>query len=68
MGPHEDIDANVHELDNGTQEDLIGHDPEDLAFLHPEPGNIVLNNPKPPQRLEWFSVVCIICNRMIGEY
>ncbi|MCJ1460573.1 hypothetical protein MMC28_010955 [Mycoblastus sanguinarius] len=66
MGPHEDIDANVHELDNGTQEDLIGHDPEDLAFLHPEPGNIVLNNPKPPQRLEWFSVVCIICNRMIG--
>ena len=53
--------------DNGAKENFIGHDPEDLAFLHPEPGNILLNNPKPPQRLEVFSVVCIICNRMIGK-
>ena len=67
MGPHEAVDANVRELSDSGQEDLIGHDPQDLAFLHPEPGDIILNNPKPPTRLEGFSVICIICNRMIGE-
>lgn len=61
-----DIVTPVEKSDNGTEENLIGHDPEDLAFLHHEPGDILLNNPKPPQRLEAFSVVCIICNRMIG--
>lgn len=59
--------AGQREYDDGAKEDLTGHDPEDLAFLHSEAGNIVLNNPKPPQRLGWFSVVCIICNRMIGQ-
>ena len=56
------------ESENGTKENLIGHDPEDLAFLQPQDGDIHLNNPKPPQRLEAFSVVCIICNRMIGRW
>lgn len=48
------------------QRDIIGHDDEDLAFLQAGPGDVVLNTPKPPQRLEQFSVICIICNRMIG--
>lgn len=56
----------AHENDSDLQEDLIGHDPEDLAFLQPRPGDVVQNTPKPPQRLEAFSVICIICNRMIG--
>lgn len=49
-----------------TQNESIGHDPEDLEFLQPRPGDVVLSSPKPPQRLESFSVICIICNRMIG--
>lgn len=60
-------DVPVEESENGTKENLIGHAPEDLAFLQPQDGDIHLNNPKPPQRLEAFSVVCIICNRMIGK-
>lgn len=62
MDRHEDID------DIGGKEDLVGHDAEDLAFLQPEPGEIAVNNPKPLQRLGWFSVICIICNRMIGKH
>ena len=60
-------DVPVEESENGTKENLIGHAPEDLAFLQPQDGDIHLNNPKPPQRLEAFSEVCIICNRMIGK-
>lgn len=50
-----------------SEEDSIGHDEADLAFLDAQPGDIDLNNPKPDQRLRQFSVICIICNRMIGK-
>lgn len=52
-----------------SEEGSIGHDEADLAFLdaQAQPGDIDLNNPKPDQRLRQFSVVCIICNRMIGK-
>ena len=65
--PLHDPDAQNYDPENGAKENSIGHDPEDIAFLHPEPGNIILNNPKPQQRLGWFSVICVICNRMIGR-
>lgn len=58
----------IRDQDVTLQEDLIGHDAEDLAFLQTRPGDVVLNTPKPAQRLEQFSVICIICNRMIGKF
>ena len=66
MGPHENADAIVREVDNSSEEDSIGHDPQDLAFLQPEPGDVNLNNPRQSQRLGWVSVILIIANRMIG--
>lgn len=50
-----------------SEDDSIGHDEADLAFLDAQPGDIDLNNPKPDQRLRQFSVICIIYNRMIGK-
>lgn len=67
MALDNDAQNNVHDRNAATQDDMIGHDDEDLAFLHAGPGDVVLNTPKPPQRLEQFSVICIICNRMIGK-
>lgn len=50
-----------------STEESIGHDEADLAYLDARPGDIDLNNPQPDQRLGKFSVICIICNRMIGK-
>ena len=50
-----------------SKEESIGHDEADLAYLDAQPGDIDLNNPQPDQRLGKFSVICIICNRMIGK-
>ena len=66
MGPHEVVDANIREVDNSSEEESIGHDPQDLAFLQPEPGDVNLNNPQKTQRLGWITVILIISNRMIG--
>lgn len=66
MAGNDIIQVEVHDADGISQEDSIGHDPEDLEFLQARPGDVVLNTPKPDQRLEQFSVICIICNRMIG--
>ena len=57
------------ELQAQKSEDSIGHHEKDLAFLeaHAQPGDIDLNNPRPDQRLQKFSVICIIINRMIGK-
>lgn len=53
-----------------SEEDSIGHHEEDLAFLeaHAQPGDIDLKNPRRDQRLQKFSVICIIINRMIGKW
>lgn len=61
------IEQQAHRVPSA--EDSIGHDEADLALLDADaqPGDIDLNNPKPDQRLRQFSVICIICNRMIGE-
>ncbi|KAG8528529.1 uncharacterized protein KY384_007447 [Bacidia gigantensis] len=67
MGPQEKVDAEIRELDGPSQEALVGHDQEELDLIHPEKGSVLLTNPKLPQRLEAFSVICIICNRMIGN-
>ena len=69
MGPQEKVntDADAQERDESSQEDLIGHDQEDLDLIRPENGDVVTTNPKLPQRLEAFSVICIICNRMIRK-
>ena len=64
MGPPDEAEARIHEL----EEDVPDHDEGDREFLRPEPGQVVLSNPKPPLRLGYFSVFCIICNRMIGEH
>lgn len=50
-----------------SEAESIGHDEADRVFLDPQPGDIHLNNPRPDQRLRQFSVICIICNRMIGK-
>lgn len=63
----QDAPIELRDQDVPPEEDLIGHDAEDLAFLKSRPGDVVLNTPKPAQRLEQFSVICIICNRMIGK-
>lgn len=65
--PDSQIELQAHKVP--SEEDSIGHDEADLAFLnaHAQPGDIDLNNPKPDQRLRQFSVICIICNRMIGK-
>ncbi len=64
----DDFSTNVHDQDLAVEEENpIGHDAEDLAFLQAQPGGLVLNTPKPAQRLEQFSVICLICNRMIGK-
>lgn len=68
MGPHEKAEANVRELNEASQEELIGNDLEELDLIRSAPGSVVLQNPKRPQRLKAFTVVCIICNRMIGKY
>lgn len=67
MGPQEEVKADVHEVEHVTQDDLLGHDAEDRTFLQINPGDIFLNNLKPPERLGSFTVVCIICNRVIGK-
>lgn len=59
------IELQAHRLP--SEEGSIRHDEADLAFLDAQPGDIDLNNPKPDQRLQKFSVICIICNRMIGK-
>lgn len=61
----------VHENDAHSEiqdvdHESIGHDPQDLEFLQPQPGGVILNTPKPIQRLGRLDVICIICNRMIG--
>lgn len=61
---NDDAHNDVHDQNAAIQDEIVGHDDEDLAFLRP--GDLVLNTPKPPQRREQFSVVSIICNRMIG--
>lgn len=68
MGPQEKAEANVRELNEASQEELIGNDLEELDLIRSAPGSVVLKNPKSPQRLKAFTVVCIICNRMIGKY
>lgn len=52
-----------------SKEDSIGHHEDDLVFVeaHAQPGDIDLNNPRPDQRLQKFSVICIIINPMIGK-
>ena len=67
MGPHEAVVANIEEYDNSSQEDSIGHDAQDAAFLRPEAGVFKLNNPQ-DSRLGWLSVILIIANRMIDMY
>ena len=62
MAPQDEIEATIQRVGD----DAIGHDPEDITYLS-EPGHIVLKNPEPPFRLGRFSVICIICNRMIGK-
>ena len=66
MGVGETLPSNVQELKEYSQEDLIGHDQEDLDLILPEAGAVINKNPKRPQRLKAFTVVCTICNRMIG--
>lgn len=61
-----DAQNDVRDQNGAIQDDMIGHDDEDLALLQAGSGDVVLYSPKPPQRLEQFSVICIICNRMIG--
>lgn len=58
-----DAQADLHDVDH----DSIGHDPQDLDFLLSQPGGVVLNAPKPAQRLNRLDVICIICNRTIGR-
>lgn len=58
-----DPPADFHDVDH----DSIGHDPQDLDFLLSQPGGVVLNAPKPAQRLNRLDVICIICNRTIGR-
>lgn len=64
MSHESDIQSEPDDFAN--EEGLIGHDPQDLEFLQRRPGDVALNSPKPQQRLEAFSVICIICNRIIG--
>ena len=67
MGPQMIAEADNHQLNGRSQEELIGDDLEELNLLRTEPGSVVLKNPKRPQRLRAFTVICIICNRMIGQ-
>lgn len=51
-----------HDVDH----DSIRNDPQDIDFLHSQPGGVVLNAAQPAQRLNRLDVICIICNRTIG--
>ena len=64
MGPYETVSSNVHEFESSSQEESIGHDPQDRAFLS---GDVDLDHPTKERRLGWISVVLIIANRMIGK-
>lgn len=62
MVQENDAQADVHDVDHES----IGNDPQDLDFLLSQPEGVVLNAPKPAQRLNRLDVICIICNRTIG--
>ena len=63
MVQYNDPQAEVHDADR----DSIGNDPQDVDFLLAQPGGVVLNAPKPAQRLNRLDVICIIWNRTIGK-